>query len=69
VFGSWRDRFENVPKKVQPMVSVVEFLQAYSAELTAVINPYGDGPSEIASPEPQKDYNHKEEPEDGAQFR
>lgn len=69
MFGSWRDGLEHGHKKAQPMVPVVEFLLASSAELTAVIDPYGNGPSKIVSPEPQKDYNHKDEPEDGAQFR
>jgi hypothetical protein len=29
---------------------------------------YGDGPSEIVNPEPQKDYNDKDEAKGGAQF-
>ena len=47
------------------MVPVVKFLWASSVELTAVINPYGDGPSEIASPEPQKDCHDKDKPKKG----
>jgi hypothetical protein len=69
VFGSWRDGLEHGHKKAQPMVPVVEFLWTFFAELTAVIDPYGDGPSEIVHPGPQKDYNHKDERKGGAQFR
>lgn len=68
VFGSWRDGLERGPKKTQSMVPALEFGWAPCAELTAVVDPYGDGPSDIVSPEPQKDHNDKAEAKGGTQL-